>query len=48
METYTWAVLPDGLKSRNVADQIVNEYLWTFQKLGEHALAPDSLLSARS
>jgi hypothetical protein len=43
METYTWAVLPDELRSRDVADQIVSEYDWTLQKLDEHALAPGSV-----
>lgn len=39
METYTWAVLPEALKSRNVCDQIVAEYHWTLQHLGENGLA---------
>jgi sugar phosphate isomerase/epimerase len=39
METYTWAVLPDALKSRDVSEQIVSEYHWTLRHLAEHGLA---------
>jgi hypothetical protein len=39
METYTWAVLPDALKARDVSEQIVSEYQWTLQRLAEHGLA---------
>jgi len=40
METYTWAVLPEALKSRSVTDQVVAEYKWTLARLAEHGLAP--------
>jgi hypothetical protein len=40
METYTWAVLPEALKSRDVVEQLVGEYQWTLQRLAEHDLAP--------
>ena len=40
METYTWAVLPKPLRSRDVSDQIVSEYQWTLQKLAAHGLVP--------
>ena len=36
METYTWAVLPETLKTRSVLEQIVGEYGWTLEKLSEH------------
>jgi hypothetical protein len=38
METYTWAVMPEGLRSRDVVDQIVGEYDWTLARLGECGL----------
>jgi hypothetical protein len=41
METYTWAVLPQALKTADVSEQIVREYHWTLQRLAEHNLAPD-------
>ncbi len=39
METYTWAVLPEALKARDVSEQIVSEYQWTLERLAEHGLA---------
>jgi hypothetical protein len=38
METYTWAVLPESIHSRDVVDQIVAEYDWTLRQLAEHGL----------
>ncbi len=38
METYTWEVLPGELKNRNVVDQLVAEYEWTFARLKERGL----------
>ena len=38
METYTWAVLPEPLRSRDVTDQIVAEYDWTLRQLAAHGL----------
>jgi hypothetical protein len=40
METYTWAVLPDELKTRDVADQVAGEYQWTLKQLAQYGLAP--------
>jgi hypothetical protein len=39
METYTWAVLPEPFRSRDVTDQLVAEYDWTLLRLREHGLA---------
>lgn len=39
METYTWEVLPQPLKNRNVVDQLADEYAWTLQKLRAKNLA---------
>jgi len=39
METYTWEVLPDALKSRNVVDQLTEEYIWCLERLNERGLA---------
>lgn len=33
METYTWEVLPQELKSRAVVDQLAQEYTWTLDAL---------------
>lgn len=38
METYTWAVLPEPLRSRDVTDQIVAEYDWALNQFTEHGL----------
>jgi len=40
METYTWAVLPEPLKTRDVADQLVAEYGWTLDHLAEWGITP--------
>jgi len=40
METYTWEVLPEGLKNRSVEDQLVSEYEWTLARLRARHLAP--------
>ena len=39
METYTWAVLPEALRTRNVCEQIVAEYQWTLEQLAQNQLA---------
>jgi len=39
METYTWAVLPEPFKTRDVTEQIVAEYRWTLSRLAEYGLA---------
>lgn len=38
METYTWEVLPDEMKNRNVVDQLVAEYEWTLAALKARGL----------
>ncbi len=38
METYTWAVLPEPWRSRDVVDQLVGEYDWMLRQLAEHGL----------
>ena len=40
METYTWEVLPDAMKQRDVVDQLVGEYDWTLAKLAEQGISP--------
>jgi hypothetical protein len=39
METYTWEVLPDKLRNRDVVDQLVGEYDWTLARLRERSLS---------
>ena len=39
METYTWEVLPDALRSGSVVDQLVKEYDWTLSALRQRGLA---------
>jgi len=38
METYTWAVLPEPWRSRDVVEQLVGEYDWTLRQFAEHGL----------
>jgi sugar phosphate isomerase/epimerase len=38
METYTWEVLPQELKSRDVVDQLASEYEWTLARMTERGL----------
>jgi hypothetical protein len=40
METYTWAVLPEPMRTRDVSEQIAREYQWTLARLAERGLAP--------
>ena len=40
METYTWEVLPDEMKQRDVVDQLVGEYEWTLAKLAGQGILP--------
>jgi hypothetical protein len=42
METYTWEVLPQELKSRDVVEQLAAEYDWTLTQLAERGLAQKS------
>ena len=39
METYTWEVLPDHLRSTDLVSQITREYEWTLARLAERKLA---------
>jgi len=39
METYTWEVLPQELKSQSVVGQLVAEYDWTLARLKERGLS---------
>jgi hypothetical protein len=39
METYTWEVLPQELKSRDVVEQLVAEYDWTLGQLRKRGLS---------
>ncbi|MGV3754615.1 MAG: metabolite traffic protein EboE, partial [Verrucomicrobiota bacterium] len=34
METYTWEVMPEAMKKRDVVEQLVSEYEWTLGELG--------------
>ncbi|NDH17248.1 MAG: hypothetical protein EBY48_09300 [Opitutae bacterium] len=38
METYTWEVLPDEMRSLNVVDQVIKEYDWTLDALQQRGL----------
>ena len=38
METYTWEVLPQALRSTSVIDQVANEYRWTLDQLEKRGL----------
>jgi len=38
METYTWEVLPNQMKNRDVVDQLVGEYEWTLGELAARGL----------
>lgn len=39
METYTWEVLPEPLRSGKVEDQLIAEYGWTLRELDAHGFA---------
>lgn len=39
METYTWEVLPESLRSGTVAEQLVREYEWTLAQMKERGLS---------
>ena len=38
METYTWEVLPEELRSGEVVEQVTREYKWTLDALAERGL----------
>jgi len=39
IETYTWSVLPEPLRTERIADQISSEYEWTLTELRKRGLA---------
>ncbi|QIF04184.1 metabolite traffic protein EboE [Roseimicrobium sp. ORNL1] len=39
METYTWEVLPEGLRTGDVVDQLSAEYAWTLGEMKKRGLA---------
>lgn len=39
METYTWEVLPEAIRSRDVVDQLVSEYDWCLNCFRKNGLA---------
>jgi hypothetical protein len=39
METYTWEVLPEAMRSGSVVEQLVREYEWTLAELRQRGLA---------
>ncbi len=39
METYTWEVLPEEMRTGDVVDQVVKEYRWTLAELQARGLA---------
>jgi hypothetical protein len=41
METYTWAVLPEPLRTKDVTEQLVAEYEWTLNHLAERGLSDE-------
>lgn len=41
METYTWEVLPDALKHRDVVEQLCDEYAWALGHLRRRGLADE-------
>ncbi len=40
METYTWEVLPESIRSDDVVKQIIREYEWTLSELTARGLGP--------
>lgn len=40
METYTWEVMPEPMKNRNVVDQLVAEYDWTLGEFARRGIRP--------
>jgi hypothetical protein len=41
IETYTWEVLPQALRSLDVTDQVVAEYRWVLNELSQYGVRPD-------
>jgi len=40
IETYTWEVLPQALRSLDVTDQVVAEYRWVLNELSQYGVRP--------
>jgi hypothetical protein len=38
IETYTWEVLPEAMRSADVVDQIAGEYQWTLRELAQRGI----------
>jgi len=41
METYTWEVMPEEMKKRDVVDQLTSEYDWTLKELAKFGFSRD-------
>jgi hypothetical protein len=48
METYTWEVLPEPLRTASVEDQLVKEYEWCLAEMEKRGLADRDLLRLTS
>ena len=46
METYTWEVMPSGMKNQNVVDQLAGEYDWTLSRFRERGFVPISAIGS--
>ena len=42
METYTWEVMPEEMKNRDVVDQLASEYDWTLAQLAKYGFQRSS------
>ncbi len=40
IETYTWEVLPQSLRSMDVTEQVVEEYRWVLNELSQYGVRP--------
>jgi hypothetical protein len=40
METYTWEVMPEPMRQRDVVGQLANEYKWTLARWAERGVHP--------
>lgn len=40
METYTWEVMPEPMRQRDVVEQLANEYEWTLARWAERGVLP--------
>ena len=42
METYTWEVLPESMRSANVVDQLAREYEWCLEEYGRNGFTTEA------